>query len=262
MRNIFLFFLLFYVTASAAYLNFVKSGTSFSPDSVSGMTAWFKADAITGKVDNDTISTWDDSGPVGTNDLTTAGATPPIYKTNIVNGKPVVRFNGVGTTWLKTTVNASSIITVSASSVWAVVRVTSIVGAQTGASYFTNDTIWRDVGGYTSFSYHSGGPNVTYYNYDTNADVPETSVALNTWKVIHGRHASGTLYVSTNNGSETSTASGNTGSLASAMYVGGSAATSITITGDIAELLFYNVVVGSDDRTSIQTYLNDKYAVY
>ena len=32
-----------------------------TPDQISGLRMWLKADAITGKNDNDTISTWDDS---------------------------------------------------------------------------------------------------------------------------------------------------------------------------------------------------------
>ena len=55
---------------------------------------WLKADAIQGLADGQTVNTWTDSSGNGNSPTTTVGT--PIYKTNIVNGKPVVRFAGGG----------------------------------------------------------------------------------------------------------------------------------------------------------------------
>lgn len=70
----------------------VASG-AFSPSDVSGMTLWLKADAITGKVDGDLLSQWDDSSGAG-NHVTSSGALRPTYKTGIENGLPAVLFSG------------------------------------------------------------------------------------------------------------------------------------------------------------------------
>jgi len=56
---------------------------------------WLKVDAITGKVDGDTVQTWEDSS-VNNKDFTNTGgsSTHPTYKTNILNGRPILRFDG------------------------------------------------------------------------------------------------------------------------------------------------------------------------
>jgi hypothetical protein len=66
---------------------------AFSPTDISGITLWLKADAITGKVDGDLLSQWDDSSGAG-NHVTASGALRPTYKTGIENGLPAVLFSG------------------------------------------------------------------------------------------------------------------------------------------------------------------------
>lgn len=55
---------------------------------------WVKADAITGKVDGDAISTWADQSGSALDATQATGTKQPIYKTGILNGNPVVRFDG------------------------------------------------------------------------------------------------------------------------------------------------------------------------
>src|SRR5687768_11145672 len=64
------------------------------PSDIAGLKLWLKADAITGLADGDPVTTWADSSGEG-NDFTqgTAG-NKPIYKTSILFGLPVVRFDG------------------------------------------------------------------------------------------------------------------------------------------------------------------------
>jgi hypothetical protein len=61
-----------------------------SPDTFAGLVSWFKADSFEGLSDNDEVTTWTDSA--GNTDATAPGSDKPRYKTNILNGKPVVRF--------------------------------------------------------------------------------------------------------------------------------------------------------------------------
>jgi hypothetical protein len=83
------------------------------PDKIPNLLTWFKADAIVGKNDGDTITTWIDSSINSFSATTTgngASFTTPIYKTNILNGKPCVRFvtgNGLSTALLGATILAN-----------------------------------------------------------------------------------------------------------------------------------------------------------
>ena len=64
------------------------------PPVVSGLVLHLDADAIDGLSDNDPVAQWDDLS--GEDNHATQGTSGyrPIYKTNILNGKPVVRFDG------------------------------------------------------------------------------------------------------------------------------------------------------------------------
>lgn len=63
-------------------------------DPASGYSAWLKADGIVGLNDGDQIATWDDSSPNNKDATQSTASFRPVYKTNIVAGKPVVRFDG------------------------------------------------------------------------------------------------------------------------------------------------------------------------
>jgi hypothetical protein len=57
------------------------------------LALWLRADAITGLNDTDPVATWPDSSG-NSNDATQAvAANRPLYRTNIINGLPVVRFD-------------------------------------------------------------------------------------------------------------------------------------------------------------------------
>src|SRR5439155_17313853 len=65
----------------------------FSPAEIGGLKLWLKADALALN-NNDPVSTWTDSSGNG-NSPTSSGTKRPTYKTNVLNGKPVVRFDGI-----------------------------------------------------------------------------------------------------------------------------------------------------------------------
>lgn len=70
-----------------------------SPPITTGLQAHYDADAIIGLADNDPIGQWDDiSGNL--RHVTASGTARPIYRTGVLNGKPVVRFDGVND-WLR-----------------------------------------------------------------------------------------------------------------------------------------------------------------
>lgn len=60
-----------------------------------GLSLWLRADSIAGLADGAAVATWnDDSGNANHASQATAG-NRPLYKTNIRNGLPAVRFDGV-----------------------------------------------------------------------------------------------------------------------------------------------------------------------
>lgn len=78
------------VTASRAR---PLGAVAFVPTDIAGLQLWLDASLIVGLADSDPVSTWADASGNG-RDATAVDATRPIYKTGIINGKPVVRFDG------------------------------------------------------------------------------------------------------------------------------------------------------------------------
>jgi autotransporter-associated beta strand protein len=81
-------------TSICAFWGNPMAGTATQPGSISGLQLWLKADAITGLADGATVNTWPDSS--GNNRNATRIVGTPVFKTNTVNGKPVVRFTTDG----------------------------------------------------------------------------------------------------------------------------------------------------------------------
>src|SRR5262245_19031906 len=71
------------------------AGIGFSPSVLPGLKAWYDATTIAGLSDGSAVAQWNDiSG--NANHLTQAtGSKQPLYKTGIVKGLPIVRFDGV-----------------------------------------------------------------------------------------------------------------------------------------------------------------------
>lgn len=67
------------------------SPVPFSPTDIEGLVLWLDASTLVGLDDGDPVTTWTDGSGEG-NDAT--GVNDPTYRTNQLNGLPVVRFTG------------------------------------------------------------------------------------------------------------------------------------------------------------------------
>jgi hypothetical protein len=79
--------------------NKVKVTPRKTPDQITGLLAWYKADAIPALNDGGAVNSWDDSTGNG-HGLLANYAGIPTFRQNVVNGLPVVRFlatDGMGT---------------------------------------------------------------------------------------------------------------------------------------------------------------------
>lgn len=68
--------------------------TAFSPTHRPGCVLWLAADRLAGLADGAAIATWPDQSGKGNNATQATTANKPTYKTGILNGRPVVRFDG------------------------------------------------------------------------------------------------------------------------------------------------------------------------
>ena len=59
-----------------------------------GMIIWYKADALSGLTNGSKITTWTDSSGKGNHAVQPISSRRPSYYTNVLNGKPTLRFDG------------------------------------------------------------------------------------------------------------------------------------------------------------------------
>ena len=199
-----------------------------------------------GAVDGSPVSTWPDSSVNG-NNATQTGSARPIFKTNVVNGKPVVRF----------TVAASSSmnLTTPVSTVWpwcAFVVLKPLISSSpmlvltSGAGpghpmslYFTGSSLlWSDRDTYKTSSIAEP---TGFHVVTTNAP------------------ASGSLAAYVDGGADISVGSGANPAPNNFSVIGSGA--SLYTDGDIAEIIIYNATLSGTDRANIEKYLGTKYGI-
>lgn len=196
---------------------------------LANLLAWYRADSLP-LTDGANIPMVTDSSGMG-NTLTGAGAV--VFRTNIINGKPVMRFNG--TTSSKLTLAGASINT--DHTFFIVVSESSQVSFAGLFGSAGNDGIYLTNG---KFNYLYS---VSHY--------ANTLLANNTFYVLEAVSNGGSLTFY-RNGVPDGTAS----------FFPGFVATRIgnSLVGDIAEILDYGSI-STSDRSTVRQYLGNKYGI-
>jgi len=221
------------------------------PSTITGLRMWLKADAITGKNDGDTIQTWTDSGSNGNNPTQATAGSRATYKTNIINGLPVLRFNGTSNQY---GITLDTGIALNNYSLFVVHRPTSAsqYGMVFGSTTGNSDAELLDMN-YPSAgkigTYHAGPGNIGgAYSFTSGTPLISSFVASS---------GTGTPY---NNG--TAQSSGTTATQTVSNWVLGNYTTgSYYYTGDIAEIILYSSGLSAANRISIENYLASKYGI-
>jgi len=217
----------------------ISRGT-FSPNQVAGLVSWYKADAIAGLVDGNLVSTWNDS--FGSKNLTVHTTAKPTYKTNIINGLPVLRWDGTNDMSLH---NSSFSL--------APPTTYFFVGKQTdkaNAGRFVDS-----VGGRNLVYFSSSGFLSMFAGTATAADAIDHSGAFHViTAILNGASSSGyvdqvqVIAPGTDIGSATATD----------LYFE-SDSTSMSLIGDVAEIIIYSASLSNANRLLVENYLKNKY---
>ncbi len=207
-----------------------------SPSSISGLVLWLKADAITGVSSGSTLTMWPDASSLGNN--ATASTTAPTYFTEVLNGLPIVRFDGTDDT-----MTLGSLIT-NAQTVFWVCRENIAAAA------------YRPFLGSTSYTDFYRGPSDAFWNsaYDSSGVVngvtrlngslvstPTTTAPPQGQFMVVSLVGTGPSHV--NQITQDRNVSGNVWN------------------GDIAEIIIYNTALSDTDRIHVEEYLSNKYNI-
>lgn len=237
------------------------------PDAVAGLTGWWRGDGplwtdsgrtVAAVNADDLIYTWDDkSGNARHMTQATSGARPKL-KLAIVNGLPVVRFDGVDD--LLGGVAYSNFVTNTTYCAYTVFNA-SVVNSDLGVgSIRNNDPTWSSAPtAYLGQVLRSSGT-VWAQNYAGAEEAVSLAHTAGTWYAVRQRHAGGRLYLMrSGGGTEVSIVSANTANLSFPMQFGKSP--SNWLQGDLAEIFFYNVDPSAGDQAGIEAYLSSRYGL-
>lgn len=234
--------------ADKVYVGSTLLYEGFDPLSLSP-ALWLKADAGTSTTtDGAGVSQWDDQSGNTRNATQATAARQPLYKPNVLNGKPVLRFNDPANFMHMATAAFEH------GAQWtllAVAKTTSSSDQQRLAGSADSELVARlnagvsDVFGATSAS-----------------EFVEEAAAANSFYVFTARRATATFQAWVNgasaNGSK-AVAAGATGS--SVLTIGMHPSFVQPLSGDLAEIILCPTALSSDARESAQSYLATKYGI-
>lgn len=215
--------------------------TVFSPTNIAGLKVWLKADSLV-LSDNDPVSSWADQSGNGNNVAQGTGGFQPLYKTNIQNGLPIVRFDGTDDVLAGTfTITYGSIFTVA--------------NFNSGGNFPSyNGLIVTQAGANDSEDYFNGDGSGTTNLYATGATpFGNTTIWVNGVQTINFSPLATIKCLSGTDptpASKTSLNVGNNPGAAGRFW-----------NGDVAEVIVYDTALSTTDRQRVEAYLSSKWAL-
>jgi hypothetical protein len=230
------------------------------PSTIAGMKLRLDANAITGLSDNQAVATWNDTSGNGLNATQSTGSFQPLYKTSIMNGKPVVRFDGSND-------RMNEGLGLLGAQTWFVVcKQNNTSGNQTvlglRAGGDASQLTFVNISGYQNVTFKmdalAGSQSVGFNPaHDTSGHM--FAIAYNGGG---GSATSSYPSLSYDQVSQTVLASGVSGLDNPGGLIGAQNLSTINfLNGDIAEIIIYNSVLSSTNYNGVQAYLYDKWFV-
>jgi len=223
-------------------------GTPFSPLNISGLRLWFRADSLVLN-DADPVGTWSDESGNATNATQATAGLKPLYKTNIINGLPVVRWDDTNDQLLTTSLALSQPYTI-----FLVQKTNSL--ATSNRVFATNPA----AGGVFLSLFDSDGTNDGKLSMNAGISVFGGSNYVGAFHFLTGvfNGASSNGWVDGTQVITTQNAGANT---IAEVSLGCSYSGLNTLNGDIAEVLLYTSALATIDRLKVEGYLKAKYAL-
>jgi hypothetical protein len=239
-----------------------SAAPAFAPTDIAGLQLWLKADSLSLN-DADPVGTWADQSGNARDCTQATAANKPIYKVNIQNGLPCVRFDGTDDY-----LTGGNILDLQAMSWFICAKLGGNPAAQDSLSLCA-----RSSGGATAqFELRH-----TFVSLTTMELTSKVGTTFET-RVSQAATALTSAFIWTGSDDLTNLTQGMNGASAGAVawttagartseavnfLVGGrkSSAPELFFNGDIFELGFYNTALSAGDITSLKTYLATKYNI-
>lgn len=239
----------------AAYLRRTRTtaGGITDPTDVTNCELWLAADNIVGLNDGDAVTTWSDASGNARDATQATAAKKPIYKTAIVNGEPIVRFDGSDDVLAL----PNFLTGFTAGEMFVVVKIDVDPPAASGQT-----GCWNFGSGARSHYPFTDGTIYDHFGTDTRKTTVDPTPALTSFRLYNAISASGE-WTSNLNGTQLFTTATNTVGWSTAPLVGQSSegGGDFYLDGDIAELALYSRKVTTTERDDLESYFSTKYSL-
>jgi hypothetical protein len=225
--------------------NTVTVNNTFIP--AAGNVLWLKADTIA-QADNTPVTTWNDSSGLGNNVTQATGSAQPTYRTNVVNGMPVVRGDGGD--------HLSKASVVTPNEQHTIMIVLKVSGTNSAAPFYNGNA---GANGYGFFQDGSGTRGVLFGGAVAKSDGTPSATNFEIW-THQWNGSNSTFWVNGVEETLTDTATAPGAPPNGDTLVMGLAGSN-QWNGDVAEILVWDNVISAPDRTTAHDYLGAKYAI-
>lgn len=224
------------------------SNVIFSPPNISGLVVWLKADSLSLN-DGDAVATWTDSSGTGNTASQSVALNRPTYKTNILNGLPVVRFASVSVNYM--TIATPLLFNTSGANASMFIVIKQTTSATVGVLSVGNGGWFLRYTSVTSASYAHVGQTVI------------TQTVVNQFNVLQVRRAGLNTEIGVNGTLQAPVLQGGyTVATGLANYIGVlTDALGNPMNGDIAEIVLYNTTLTDPQQLQVARYLGGKYGI-
>ncbi len=231
----------------------------YSVTSIPGLAFWGKGDSLLGNTNGTSIGVWPDSSHASSDAIQALPAYQPLYESNVLNGKPVLRFDGTnsrlsfpGTVVVNTDY---TIFAVGARTSGA--HESMFLGGTTSAARQNLAFGYRqDSGGFMPLTF-----NLAHYASDVWGAVPSYSgKTFEFWTGVFSQVSGESIF---RNGISFASDASRTLTLTSAAgtMIGYWPLVSSGYQGDIAEIIVYGRALGSTEQGAVESYLRVKYGL-
>lgn len=243
-------------------INVEPAGAGFTPASIPNLLAWYKADAgvlKSGSVpagDGDTVATWEDQS--GNNYDIQSDAGTPIYRTNQLNGLPIIDCSAASSD-LTTNPTAPNMVALGGTllSAFIVMKYTATGGTTNRVLSVGNGSNDATSDAFTIYE-NTSTTDVRTYN---NGDKSTVTLVASTWNEIGTIFdgANDTMYL--NNSASASVAATPTFNANVNIGVLCQCSGLLPILGLVAEAVFYKDAISSANRNLLHTYFLTRWGV-
>lgn len=222
------------------------------PETIPGLQLWTKASRITGLADGDPVSTWPDlSG--NARHFTQTGGNRPTYRTNILNGKPVVRLDGV-----------NDYMQTPAFVIGAPATVFAVIVRRANSGGLNYPVVFDSTPAGFAFSlFMDGGAGYTYgISAGDGVNLFTSAVSSLNDPDVLGVVINGASSFITKDGLATTPGNAGSNSTPTGLQIGINRAMNVTFFEvDFAEFIVYDTALSSVNRRLVEAYLGAEYGV-